>query len=220
MLQNELAGIPFYGDEDEDGELILFEDPAEEPDELSEEAIDYLASALRHGEQINQLSGLHSTRFDELVQLGEVELTKGNYFDAQRRFNQALQFVPGHPLATAGLGHAKIGAGLYLSAGYVLQSLLSFQPEMIDVTYGEGLLPSRIELVRAAVTVQNRLDVERDAGTYAFLLAYLGHQLHDQDMVEQGLRVLEMYTDSNDPITPLLRKIWLEQAFTPELQGE
>jgi hypothetical protein len=91
---------------------------------------------------------------------------------------------------------------------------------MIDVTYGEGLLPSRIELVRAAVTVQNRLDVERDAGTYAFLLAYLGHQLHDQDMVEQGLRVLEMYTDSNDPITPLLRKIWLEQAFTPELQGE
>lgn len=220
MLQSELAGIPFYGDEDEDGELILFEDPAEEPDELSEEAIDYLASALRHGEQINQLSGLHSTRFDELVQLGEVELTRGNYFDAQRRFNQALQFVPGHPLATAGLGHAKIGAGLYLSAGYVLQSLLSFQPEMIDVTYGEGLLPSRIELVRAAVTVQNRLDVERDAGTYAFLLAYLGHQLHDQDMVEQGLRVLEMYTDSNDPITPLLRKIWVEQAFTPELQGE
>jgi len=220
MLQNELAGIPLYGDEDEDGEIILFDEPAQEPEELSEESIDYLASALRHGEQINQLSGVKNTRFDELVQLGELELTKGNYFDAQRRFNQALQFVPGHPLATAGLGHAKIGAGLYLSAGYILQSLLSFQPEMIDVKYGEGLLPSRIELVRAAVTVQNRLDIERDAGTYAFLLAYLGHQLHDQEMVEQGLIVLDMYTDSIDPITPLLRKIWLDQAFMPRSQGE
>jgi tetratricopeptide (TPR) repeat protein len=220
MLQNELTGIPLYGDIDEDGEVITYEIPEEESDELSEEAIDYLASALRHGEQINQLSGQNSTRFDELVHLGELELAKGNYFDAQRRFNQSLQFIPGHPLATAGLGHAKIGAGLYLSAGYVLQSLLSFQPEMIDVKYGEGLLPPRIELVRAAVTVQNRLDAERDAGTYAFLLAYLGHQLHDQEMVENGLDVLEMYSGSDDPITPLLRKIWLEQAFMPESQDE
>jgi len=169
---------------------------------------------------LKAFSGQKSTRFDELVQLGEKELAKGDYFDAQRRFNQALQFIPGHPLATAGLGHAKIGAGFYLSAGYVLQSLLSFQPEMIDVEYGEGLLPPRIELVRAAVTVKNRLDVERDAGTYAFLLAYIGHQLHDQEMVEDGLRVLQMHTDFDDPIMPLLRKIWLEEEFMSESQDE
>ena len=218
-LQNELTGIPFIGDEDEDGEIITATNESE-PEELTDEVIDYLAAALRHGEQINQLSGQKSTRFDELVQLGEQELVKGNYFDAQRRFNQALQFIPGHPLATAGLAHAKIGAGLYLSAGYVLQSLLSFQPEMIDVEYAEELLPPRIELVRAAVTAQNRLDIERDAGTYAFLLAYLGHQLHDQEMVEKGLQVLLLNTDSDDPLGPLLRKIWLEEAFMPELQTE
>ena len=219
-LQNELAGIPFYGDEDEDGEVITFATPEDEQEELSDEAIDYLASALRHGEQLKTFSAQKSTRFDELVQLGEQKLAKGDYFDAQRRFNQALQFIPGHPLATAGLGHAKIGAGFYLSAGYVLQSLLSFQPEMIDVEYGEGLLPPRIELVRAAVTVKNRLDVERDAGTYAFLLAYIGHQLHDQEMVEDGLRVLQMHTDFDDPIMPLLRKIWLEEEFMSESQDE
>ncbi len=219
-LQNELAGIPLYGDLDDDGSVITFETDGEQTTELSEETIDHLATTLRHGEQIGQLSGADSTRFDELIGLGEIELANGNYFDAQRRFNQSLQFIPGHPLATAGLGHAKIGAGLYLSAGYVLQSLLSLQPEMIDVEYGEELLPPRLELVRAAVTVKNRLDVERDAGTYAFLLAYLGHQLHDVEMVEEGIRVLEIYSGTGDPLAPLLRKIWLEQGFKEELQGE
>jgi hypothetical protein len=217
LLQNELTGIPYSGEEDEgSGAVDPFGLPSTEQEQLSEEAIEILAGALRHGEQISQFAGRNNTRFDELVQLGEVELTKGNYFDAQRRFNQALQFVPGHPLATAGLGHSKIGAGLYLSAGYVLQSLLSFQPEMIDVEYDSTLLPPRIELVRAAVTVRNRFDIERDAGTYAFLLAYIGHQLHDQEMVEQGLETFQMYTDINDPIVPLLRSIWLEDEFMTE----
>ena len=219
LLQNELTGIPYIGDVDEDSEIVnLFGSESVEPENLSEEAIELLAGALRHGEQIGQFSGQNNTRFDELVHLGEEELAKGDYFDAQRRFNQALQFVPGHPLATAGLGHAKIGAGLYLSAGYILESLLSFQPEMIDVEYDPSLLPPRIELVRAAVTVGNRLDAERDAGTYAFLLAYIGHQLHDQEMVERGLTTFQMYTDLNDPIIPLLRSIWLEQEFMIEDQ--
>ena len=219
QLQIELAGIPFIGDENEDGEIVLF--PSyDDAEELSEETIETLAAALRHGEQISQFSGQSNTRFDELVHLGETELTKENYFDAQRRFKQALQFIPGHPLATAGLGHAKIGAGLYLSAGYVLQSLLSFQPEMIDVSYDVSLLPPRIELVRAAVTVRNRLDVERDAGTYAFLLAYLGHQLQDEEMVQQGLDTLQMYTGTTDPFVPLLRSIWIEQHQQPEVISE
>jgi len=210
QLQNDLVGIPYLGDEEDDD--IPITDTTSESEELDDGALEIISATLRHGEKLTHLSGQHQTRFDELIYIGETALANGNYFDAQRRFNQALQFVPGHPLATAGLGHAKIGAGLYLSAGYVLQSLMSFQPEMIDVEYGATLLPPRIELVRAAVTVASRLDIERDAGTYAFLLAYIGHQLHDEEMVEQGLRTLQLYVDSKDPIIPLLKSIWL----TPE----
>ena len=210
QLQNNLAGIPYEGGEEEEGTTTT--DATSETEELDEGAFETIAATLRHGEQLTHLSGQHQTRFDELLSLGETALENGNYFDAQRRFNQALQFIPGHPLATVGLGHAKIGAGLYLSAGYVLQSLLSFQPEMIDVEYDTALLPPRLELVRAAVTVANRLDIERDAGTYAFLLAYIGHQLHDREMVEQGLQTLRLYVDSKDPLVPLLKSIWL----TPE----
>jgi tetratricopeptide (TPR) repeat protein len=217
QLQNDLAGIPFEGDESDDSTSI---ESTVNTEDLQDDSIEIIAAALRHGEQLTSLSGdagQYRTRFDELVQLGELALERGKYFDAQRRFNQALQFIPGHPLATAGLGHAKIGAGLYLSAGYILQSLLSFQPEMIDVEYDPILLPPRLELVRAAVTIGNRLDIERDAGTYAFLLAYIGHQLHDEEMITNGLNTLAIYTSDNDPLVPLLKSIWLKQKPAPIL---
>ena len=41
-----------YGDDSEDGDLFVFE---KEDELISDEAIDFLASTLRHGERINQL---------------------------------------------------------------------------------------------------------------------------------------------------------------------
>jgi hypothetical protein len=103
---------------------------------------------------------------------------------------------------------------MYLSAALVLQSLLSLQPEMIDVEYESYLLPPRLKLVRAAVTIQARIDQERDGGTYAFLLAYIGHQLHDVEMVVRGLETLERRTGDSDPFVRLLKSIWLETEST------
>jgi len=164
VLQNQLAGtLPAFGEEEDDTQTTSVE--------VEEEVASVIGSSLRHGEQISHFVTTNQTRFDELVGLGEVALTRREYFLAQKRFNQALRFIPGHPMATVGLGHANIGAGLYLSGGNVLQSLLSFQPEMIDVTYDSLLLPPRLELVRAAIAVKNRIEQDRDGGTYAFLLA-------------------------------------------------
>ena len=204
LLQNQLAGIP-YIPEETDIEFV------EEEQQVEEEVLSDIGVILRHGERISQFSSGHATRFNELVRIGEQKLALGEYFLAEKRFNQALRFVPGHPLATAGLGHANIGAGLYLSASHILQSLVSLQPEMIDVEYEPQLLPPRLELVRAAVTIQGRLGEERDGGTYAFLLAYIGHQLHDIDMIEQGIRTLELRAGDSDPIIQLLNSIWLEK---------
>ena len=143
------------------------------------------------------------------MELAQARFDMKEYFWAERRYDRALRFVPGHPLATAGLGHARIGAGLYLSASLALQSLLSLQPEMIDVDYAENLLPPRLELVKAAVLITKRLDEERDGGTYAFLLAYIGHQLGDREMTERGLEVFEAREGGNDPFVQLLKRIWL-----------
>jgi hypothetical protein len=199
QLQDELIGL-----EEEEIEDGVSEEASVDPEIADEE----ITGTLRHGESINVLSGVDDSRFNEVVRLGETALAKGEYFLAQKRFTQALRFIPGHPLATAGLGHANIGAGLYLSASHVLQSLLSFQPEMIDVLYGPHLLPPRIELVRAAIAVQNRLDSERDGNTYAFLLAYIGHQIDDEEMVNTGIAELEKHGKKGDAFVELLKALW------------
>tara|TARA_B100000959_G_scaffold280814_1_gene343415 strand:- start:20 stop:1576 length:1557 start_codon:yes stop_codon:yes gene_type:complete len=196
-LQDELAGIATEDDE----ELAV------EPDEL---ATDEIYASLLHGERIGTFSGIEQNRFNELVQKGEMAIAGGEYFLAEKRFNQALRFIPGHPMATAGVGHANIGAGLLLSASHTLQSLFTFQPEMIGVRYEPQLLPPRIDLVRAAVSFRNRLDEERDGGTYAFLLAYIGYQLQDKEMIAQGIAELEKRANENDPVVPMLKYIWLD----------
>ena len=208
-LQDELAGIS-TDDETQDTENG-------DEEALEELAVDEIFRALQHGEQIDTFSGVENSRFNELVQLGETALAKGEYFLAKKRFTQALQFIPGHPMATAGLAHANLGAGFYLSASHVLHSLLSFQPEMIDVLYGPQLLPPRIELVRAGVAAKNRLDSERDGSAYAFLLAYIGHQLKDQEMLALGLAELEKHADEKDRLIPMLRSIW-GSGLTPVVQ--
>ena len=202
-LQDELAGILI-------DESDAFNTETEDTDEknLEDLAVEEIFSALRHGEQISTFSGVQNSRFNELTRLGETALAKGEYFLAQKRFDQALQFIPGHPMATAGLAHANIGAGLYLSASHVLHSLLSFQPEMIDVEYGRHLLPPKLELVRAGIAAKNRLDSERDGGAYAFLLAYIGHQIQDEEMLQLGLESLEQHAGENDRFATMLRAIW------------
>ena len=213
-MQNQLAGIPTYDDVDEEEESFGTDEGSETTEVAEEDSLSYLSGILRHGERISQFSGVRDSRFNEIMRDAEQALAKSEYFLAKRRFDQALRFVPGHPFGTAGLGHSNIGAGLYLSASHVLQSLLSLQPEMIDVMYDSQLLPTRLELVRAGVAIQQKLDEKRDGGTYAFLLAYIGHQIGDEEMLTMGLEALHEHQEEGDPFIPLLHSIW-GKAVTP-----
>ena len=215
-LQYQLAG---YADEDIQNQQtgLAEEDVVKEGDNANEElAIEDIYASLLHGERVSSFSGIEQNRFNELTRKAEMAIAGAEYFLAEKRFNQALRFIPGHPMATAGLGHANIGAGLYLSASHVLQSLFSFQPEMIGVKYDPQLLPPRLDLVRAAVKIRTRLTNELDGGTYAFLLAYIGYQLQDPEMIEQGIAGLESRANEDDPIIPLLKYIWLPDEVTSD----
>jgi hypothetical protein len=204
-LQEELAGLAKedYIDEERVGE-------GETP------VLEEVYSSLRHGERVGTLSGIEQNRFNELVRKAEMAIAGGEYFRAEKLFNQSLKFIPGHPLATAGLGHSNIGSGLYLSASHVLQSLFIFQPEMISVLYEPQLLPPRIELVRAAVSIDGRLDNSRDGEMYSFLLAYIGYQLQDLEMIEKGISKLEEGENKNDQLVQMLKYIWLPAQPTSD----
>jgi hypothetical protein len=162
---------------------------------------------LRHGQRIDRFDTGDHGRFNDLVAAAEQRLGAGDYFWAERRFNRALRFIPGHPLATAGMGHAQIGASLYLSAALTLQSLLAFQPEMIDVQYGEGLLPAQKDLDRAVSILTARIHGDVDLDRYGFLLAYIGHQLDRQDLVEAGLDAMRR-GGADQNFTQLLAEVW------------
>ncbi len=186
----------------------------EEDDQTSDLNLRDLMPALRHGERLKQLASQDRTRFNELLAQAEQRLRDGEYFWAESRFRRALRFVPGHPLATAGMAHAQIGAGLYLPAALTLRRLLTNRPEMIDVQYDQSLLPNRFRLKTVIDALQRRLPEQRDRASNAFLLAYIGHQLDDRSLVEAGLAVLGK-AGGDDPLLGVLREVWLGEFEAP-----
>ena len=162
---------------------------------------------LRHGRSIDALAVGDGSRFDDLMLAGANALAEGRYLVAERRFNRALRFIPGHPLAMAGVGHAQLGGGLYLSAALTLQSLLAFQPELIDVTWGQDVLPDQESIDRAIAVLGSRLAEGTDLDRWGFLLAYIGHQRDRPDLIEEGLDAMRQ--GGADPaFVEVLSEIW------------
>jgi tetratricopeptide (TPR) repeat protein len=181
------------------------------PDRATLSEIDQLASALRHGQRIDKLSTGDETRFNELVAQAEHALRQGEFFLAERRFDRALRFNPGHPLATAGMGHAQIGSGLYLSAALTLRNLLTSNPEMIDVRYDAALVPARSRLESAITSLRQRLEKKQDVALNSFLLAYIGRLLEDKTLMREGLDGIATALPG-DALGKLLRAVWIDDA--------
>ena len=162
---------------------------------------------LIHGQQIESLSMGDHSRFDDLVAAGEQALREGEYLRADRRFTRALRFIPGQPLATVGLISSQVGAGLYLSAALTLKSLLVFQPEMIDARLNEALLPRPQELDRTISILTGRLQKDEDLHRYGLILAWIGHQLDRDHLVQSGLDAMRR-SGRESVFTSLLEQIW------------
>jgi len=169
---------------------------------------------LRHGERIDRLATDDPSRFNELLSSAEDHLRDGRYFWAERHFNRALRFTPGHPLATAGLAHAQIGAGLYRSAAIALRSLFIHQPEMIDARFDREIIPNDARLLRALETLQTRTRATRGLAETGFLYAYVGRLLGRPEVIAEGLLVMDK-SDPGDEFTALLRAVWLDGSGVP-----
>ncbi len=179
-----------------------------------------IGRSLRHGERIETFVDAEDrTRAGELIGVGEGELRAGQYFRAERTFTRALRLVPGHPTATVGLAHSRLGAGLYIPAAMVLRDLFTYQPEMIGATYADELVPNRPRLLRALETVRNRVGQTDDDSDTGLMLAYVGRLLDREEIVTEGLGVMDQ-ADPDDPLLPLLAAVWAEGMLTPERGGE
>lgn len=157
-----------------------------------------------------------ASAYDLHVERAQEMMTQGRYFEAEQRFTMALAARPGDAIASVGRVHAQIGAGLDLSAAANLRSFLVAHPEFVGARYEASMLPSEDRLRRAI----NRLTglMREEAGSRrvresALLLAYVSFQSGDRVSAILGLeRLSEGEAGRTDPLTPLLRAVWLEDG--------
>lgn len=174
------------------------------------ESVREAAQALNHDVTVSDLSPGDRARVDELVRDAQQSLARGDFFKAERHFNQALYLSPDNPLLVAGLAHAQLGAGLYLSSALAIRTLFAQHPEMIDVRYDPKLVPNETRLRLAIDTLRPRLD-GKDGDSYGLMMAYIGNQLDDEAVVSEGLAALTG-TMENDLLREFLMQVWLDDA--------
>lgn len=185
-------------------------DPGQDP-ALSDQSVRDLVESLRyHDAALKTLAGQRETRMNQLLRDAETDLAAGKYFDAESKYQQVLTISPGYPLARVGVIHAQLGAGMIRSAGANLRRLFEDHPEMIAVRYDAKLLPSekRVQWIRQQLDEMIKLSEKRQEP--ALLLAYLGYQYQQAKLVPYGLDLAEARWP-NDPLIPLLRRVWIYQ---------
>ena len=163
---------------------------------------------LAHGEVLNQLDAGTREALDIMLQTADRAMRDGRYISAEKIFTTAAQIAPAHPLPMAGLSNAQVAAGLQLSAAASLRRPFTEWPEMIDTRYGMEILGSQARMAEVAKKSLERAVDSKYASEYGLVAAYVGHQLSDRTIVEQGLALMER--DPTDGVlTHALRVIWL-----------
>ncbi|MAE65268.1 MAG: hypothetical protein CMJ18_13435 [Phycisphaeraceae bacterium] len=164
---------------------------------------------------VKTLAGKRASRINKLLSEAEADIREGRYFDAEENYRLILIGEPRHPMARVGMIHAQLGAGMINSASMSLRSLFENHPEMIAARYDAQLLPrqQRLEWVRDRIMKMLELTDRSDP---ALLLAYLGYQVRQSDLVTYGLDQAQT-RNPLDPLIVLLRRIWIDKA---EQDGE
>lgn len=135
--------------------------------------------------------------YAEHMRRGQELLEAGRYFDAEERFAHALTIRPNDVTAQIARIHAQIGAGMFLSGALNLRSLLFEHPDMVSAQYAKNLMPSPerladiVKTLRAGIaksTVDSPVSGDLRRGRAAgLLLAYIGIQTGDDDLVREGV---------------------------------
>ncbi len=167
---------------------------------------------LRHGKRIARLDAQNADRSEQIMAMAAQQMAKGRPFEAERLFALAAGIGGGNPMASIGLANAQVAAGLSLAAGLTLRRTFRNNPELIDARYDQPLVASD-ELQHATATSAARA-AERspgDAASYGLVIAYIGHQVGDAELVSQGLALMAGEAHDQE-LVKLLDAIWRPAA--------
>lgn len=161
-------------------------------------------------------TGDPNDRFAQRMTEAQTALREARFFDAEGAYSLALVLRPDDALARTGRVHAQIGAGLFLSAGGNLRTLLSDHPELIPVRYGPDLLPPTDRARDLAQRLEKELKGDAPAlgDDAALLLAYLGFHFDQPEWTALGLSEMDLRLTDDDRAGPrgelvkVLERLW------------
>jgi hypothetical protein len=179
-----------------------------EGENSSDLTVEQMANILRHRQEITELSAVDESRLSRAVAQGEEALADGRYFKAEAKFDDALNINPGNPILELARANAQIGAGLFLSAALTLERTLNNRPEVIDARFKKSMLPNRTRLDFAVASIRERLKKDLEREGFGLTLAYIGHQIQEPKVIEEGLTFVRG-TPRGDAFAELLNAIWL-----------
>jgi len=159
---------------------------------------------------LESLVGERENRVNRLLETAEEQLAKGEYFSAERTYEQLLIDAPDRPMVRVGLIHAQFGAGLIISAAKNMRQLFNEHPELIATRYEGGLLPPKERLQWLQQELQGMIQQQESVTEAGLMMAYLGYQTGSRQLVRYGLATAES-ASPRDPLLPMLRRIWLDQ---------
>jgi hypothetical protein len=159
-----------------------------------------------------------SERAMELVDQAGSYMAKGRYARATDRLKDALRYAPGNPLIEAALANAQIGFGAFFSAELTLARLFRNHFEVAGAVFdGEDLIPNRTNLLlnasdlRDLITTRQR-EGSRASGGLGLVLAYIGWQVDDREMIREGLDTMK--GSRREGLVEGLEVVWLAEAST------
>lgn len=178
-----------------------------------------LLNRLDYDVRLETLIAQREGRAASLYQSAEDDLAAGRFINAERTYRQLRLEDAANPLGRAGLVHAQLGAGMMRAASYNLRALFEAHPELVATRYGERLLPNSERMVWLQGELQRSIDDAGATGQTGLMMAYLGHQVESRQLVRYGLAIARE-ADSDDPLLPLLERIWLnEKGANPGAQA-
>lgn len=219
-------------DDEQDEDQREADDPFALPDALRRDAQDdeqqadreqsraqALLDRLDHDfEPLDSLAGDGEGQTNRLLREAEQLLGEGRFFDAEAAYREVVVREGDAPMARVGLTHAQLSAGMIRSASTNLRTLFEQHPELIATRYEANLLPPADRLEWIAGELRRLMDDERRApGEAALLLAYLGYQQGDEQMIREGLDAVQAREDDeHDGLLHVLQHIWLDEPGPDE----
>ncbi len=159
----------------------------------------YIITSLATGVKAKGLAGLLTTAEDQMRQ--------GKFTNALDTYDSAQQVAPNNPFITLGRGFAELGASYYGKAESDLRRSFAAEPAVLVGQYDlKGFLgEDRLKfIVKDLKEIMSSEKSERPA----FLLAYISHNVGDDENAAKYLTEVEQRAGGDDAVIRLMRETW------------